>query len=176
MTTTLQSRVRRGLFAAALAVIAVLPAAGVSAASAPAATSSRVFVSVMTGAQQVPAVQTEGIAAAAFEVSSDRKSIRFELAAANLSSNITQAHIHLGAAGTNGPVVVFLVRPTSVSGQEFFTSGTFTAADQVGPLAGSATLDTLIQALGAGTAYVNVHTVNHPAGEVRGQTRAIGED
>jgi hypothetical protein len=40
----------------------------------------------------------------------------------------------------------------------------------VGPLAG-ATLDDLIEEFKADNAYVNVHTEQYPAGEVRGQIR-----
>ncbi len=165
---------KRLLVAAAL-TLAALPFAVVSsdAASTTAAPQQQAFFAVLTGAQQVPAVQSNGVAVAAFVVSQDRSSIEFYVAAKNLSSNITQAHIHLGAAGANGPVVVFLVRPTSVSGQAFVTVGKFTPADQVGPLAGQTTFDQLLKALGSGNAYVNIHTVNFPAGEVRGQTKAV---
>jgi hypothetical protein len=46
--------------------------------------------------------------------------------------------------------------------------GTITEADLVGPLAGQP-LSALVEAIRSGNAYVNVHTVDHPAGEIRGQ-------
>jgi hypothetical protein len=165
----------RAVLAVTLALAAALPGAGASASAAPARTAQesahaiRVFRAALTGEQQVPAVQTGGIGAAAFEVARDRRSIGFQLAAKDLSSEITGAHIHLGAAGSNGPVVVELVMSTGVSGTAFFTSGRLTPADQVGPLAGQPDFGQLIAAMSGGSAYVNVHTSDFPAGEVRGQ-------
>jgi len=46
--------------------------------------------------------------------------------------------------------------------------GTITASDLVGPLAGQP-LSALIEAMRAGNTYVNVHTVQFPAGEIAGQ-------
>jgi hypothetical protein len=49
-------------------------------------------------------------------------------------------------------------------------TGTITAADLVGPLAGQP-LSALVDAMEAGETYVNVHTSQFPAGEIRGQIR-----
>lgn len=62
------------------------------------------------------------------------------------------AHIHNGAAGVNGQVMVPL--SAAVNGT---MTGTLTVADSV------------LAKMRAGTAYVNVHTNNRPAGEIRGQ-------
>lgn len=71
---------------------------------------------------------------------------------------VTARHIHLGAVGENGPVIVNL--PTS--------RGTFTVDDFVGPLAGADKED-LIELMRTGGVYVDVHTERFPDGEVRGQ-------
>lgn len=66
----------------------------------------------------------------------------------------TMAHIHLGAPGENGPVVVKLNK----------------AADNVWTIPEDAKLtDEAYKAFEAGKLYVNVHSEAHPAGELRGQ-------
>jgi hypothetical protein len=49
-------------------------------------------------------------------------------------------------------------------------SGTFTAANFMGPLARQP-MSALVTALEGGNAYVNVHTARNPGGEIRGQIR-----
>jgi hypothetical protein len=97
---------------------------------------------------------------------------------------VVQSHIHIGAAGTNGPISVFLYGPVPAGGGRVngvLAQGTITAADFIGPLAGLTMAD-LIAAMQAGNAYVNVHTNDgvaptntgpgdFPGGEVRGQIR-----
>jgi hypothetical protein len=48
--------------------------------------------------------------------------------------------------------------------------GDITAADLRGPLAGL-TIQDLVAEMVAGNTYVNVHTVENPGGEIRGQIR-----
>lgn len=77
-----------------------------------------------------------------------------------LTSNITNSHIHIGAAGVNGGVIVpFGGWPTATEG-----SFTYTGSASVN---GSAA--TNIPAFLAGNTYVNIHSVNFPGGEIRGQ-------
>jgi hypothetical protein len=84
------------------------------------------------------------------------------------------AHIHLGPVGETGPVVVWLYPdgppPQEIPGRfdGVLAEGTITSENLVGPLAG-ATLADLIDEIQAGNAYVNVHTVQNPPGEIRGQ-------
>jgi len=52
-------------------------------------------------------------------------------------------------------------------------SGTITAADLTGPLAGR-TMSDLLAAIRAGNIYVNFHTAAFPAGEIRGQLMGSG--
>jgi hypothetical protein len=81
--------------------------------------------------------------------------ICFRLRASNITLPAFAAHIHRGAAGTNGPVVVPLTAPG--------TSGT---SD------GCVTVDqSLIDQILANPAgfYVNVHTVQHKGGAIRTQ-------
>ncbi|TVR71395.1 MAG: ScyD/ScyE family protein [Sphaerobacteraceae bacterium] len=131
------------------------------------------FSTVMSGDEEVPAVMTSATGSATFVVSQDGNSVSFEVSLENLS-NTTMAHIHMAGVGENGPVVAWLypdsppaeLIPGSFSG--VLASGTITAGDLVGPLAGEG-INALIDAMIAGNTYVNVHTEAFPAGEVRGQ-------
>ena len=86
----------------------------------------------------------------------------------DLTGPLTQAHLHLGQAGTNGPVVVDL--GTGIYGQEIELR--ISAADVVGPLGQSDDpFIALLNELAAGNVYINLHTQAFPAGEIRGQVR-----
>lgn len=78
---------------------------------------------------------------------------------------ITQAHIHVGPADGNGPAAVFLFGPADPGSDGLDFSDTVTAAS----LLGDFTAASVVEAIMAGNAYVNVHTEANPPGEVRGQ-------
>ncbi len=83
----------------------------------------------------------------------------------HLSGPVTSAHLHLGQAGTNGPIVVDLTAGLVGPDMLKFSAG---AADLTGPLAGQPFLN-LLNELAAGNIYINLHTAAFPAGELRGQ-------
>lgn len=127
------------------------------------------------GSEEVPSVDTRAQGQATFRLARDGNSVEFKLNVSNIE-DVLMAHIHLAPAGSNGGVVVWLYPagppPQLIPGrhQGELASGTFTADDLVGPLAG-ASLGDLIEAMRNGGAYVNVHTTANPGGEVRGQIR-----
>ncbi len=82
-------------------------------------------------------------------------SVCFRLTAANVTLPTIAAHIHKGAAGTNGNVVVPLIAPDADG-----TSAGCTTADE------SLIQDILENLSGY---YVNVHTKEHPGGAIRAQ-------
>jgi len=88
----------------------------------------------------------------------------------NRLTNFIEAHIHLGRRGVNGPIVVFLFGPVDpgITVSQGTVQGTLTQASLVGPLAGRP-FSELIMEMNAGNTYVNVHTRQYPAGEIRGQ-------
>jgi hypothetical protein len=112
---------------------------------------------------------------AVFRLSKDGTRLHFKLIVASLE-NVMMAHIHLAPPGENGPPVVWLYPsrpPMLMIGGEtngILSQGTITENDLVGPLMGG-TLDDLLAEMMMGRTYVNVHTVENPAGEIRGQIR-----
>lgn len=89
----------------------------------------------------MPPVDTRARGQAIFQLSADGTELTFRLMAANIQ-NVTQAHIHVGAVGVNGPVVVWLYPegpPAELIQGRFagvLAEGTIIADSLVGPLAG----------------------------------------
>ncbi|MCB9462180.1 MAG: CHRD domain-containing protein [Candidatus Eisenbacteria bacterium] len=116
------------------------------------------FVAQLSGNQENPPVAGSGSGTAAFTlIGSD---LYYSLTVQGLTGPITAAHIHSGARGVNGGVVVslggdFIDPPSGV--------GT-TASGHVSGLTAAQVTDLL-----SGVYYVNVHTAANPGGEVRGQ-------
>lgn len=129
----------------------------------------KIFIAHLSGSEEVPPVQTTGTGQAFFKLSMDGTSLDYKLIVANIE-NVTQSHIHLAPAGTNGAVVAFLFGnvPGGVTVNGVLAEGTITASNLVGPLAGQP-LSALVDYLNNGGAYVNVHTTSYPGGEIRGQ-------
>ena len=136
-------------------------------------------VAYLRGAEEVPAVSTEGSGTCTLEISEDGNSIMYELSYENLSGIVSQAHIHFGRTKTNGGVMVFLctnadregVPACPVSGT---VTGTLTAADVIGPAkqgieAGE--FGKVVRAVTFRQSYCNVHTDLFPGGEIRGTVR-----
>lgn len=142
------------------------------------------FVAVLNGQQQVPdPVDSSGGGIVGFRVNESGDGLLYLFALAGLE-DVTQAHTHLGARGNNGPVTAFLLKFTeavdgSGGGTPFTTDGLYqefglvTASDVVGPIEGD--FRALIESMQDGEAYVNVHTVAFPAGEVRGQVGTLSQ-
>jgi hypothetical protein len=83
-----------------------------------------------------------------------------------LSGSATMAHIHSGAAGVAGPIVLdFGANPTSPINR------TFTAADYPSPAPANAPANfaAFVAAMRTGQSYFNVHTSACSTGEIRGQ-------
>ena len=142
------------------------------------------FEAKLSGAQEVspPAplngVDTDTTGKIKVEFSDDLSEADFRLKVRD-GFAVTQAHLHCGRAGTNGPVVVFLfgfvVGGVDVDGE--LARGTLTNADitDVGadcvPAIGRPVNNIASLAFAArdGLIYANVHTVANPPGEIRGQ-------
>jgi hypothetical protein len=136
------------------------------------------------GSLEVPARDTQGQGQAIFHLSEDGLSLEFRLNVSNIE-NVVASHIHVGAPDVNGPIVAFLFGNAPPAGGRqdgVLSTGTITAADLVGPLAGKP-LSALVDEMRGGNTYVNVHTndgvapINtgpgdFPGGEIRGNIPA----
>ena len=131
----------------------------------------------LSGAQEDPTVITGGRGTAVLRINGN--TISFRVRYSNLVTAVQQAHIHIGAADTTGGIAAFLC--TNLSGGPAGTppcppapgeiTGVIDAADVLdvpaqGVPAGS--IAALITALRNGLAYVNIHTLVSPMGEIRG--------
>lgn len=144
---------------------------------------------VLTGLEEVPVVYTSGGGTFRALISKDETSISYELSYSDMQSNVTQAHIHLGKANTNGGIQVWLCSnlpspPTPVPPPVIpvcpqragTVTGVITGDSIVGPASQGIVkgeLGELIRAMRDGNTYVNVHTEVSPGGEIRSQ---IGTD
>ncbi len=126
--------------------VAVLVA--VAYAQTPAPSGSNV---ILSGSQEVPPVTTTATGSGTIKVLTDRS-----VSGSVMTSGVagTAAHIHMGAKGTNGPVIV----PLNKTG------------DNIWSVPASIRLnDTQYEAFGLGNLYINVHSAANPGGEIRGQ-------
>jgi hypothetical protein len=126
------------------------------------------FIAPLSGVGEVPLVNTVATGEATFELNGAGDQLSFQLKADHIV-DVTQAHIHQGLPDENGEVVAFLFGPAENTGvtQGELSEGTVTADDLVGPLAND--FPAFVEALRNGELYVNVHTVENPSGEIRGQ-------
>lgn len=125
------------------------------------------FATNMTGQEEVPPVDTQAVGEAILVQDLPiNQTIDYYLNVTGIQAAM-QGHIHSGAQGQNGPVVVTLFNSSSPQ-NEVLKNGTITANDLVGPMKGK-TIPDLLEAMKNGSTYVNVHTEQNPKGEIRGQ-------
>ena len=128
----------------------------------------------LAGSEEVPPVDTRATGSA--ELKAPHFDNMYYSVNVSNTDKVTAAHIHSGKTGENGPIVVTLFKTESPSSEVMngiLTSGNITNADLEGPMAGKTLID-LNKAMELGETYVNVHTEEHPNGEIRGQIKGGG--
>ena len=135
-----------------IAFVAPALAAGALVISASPAFAHDTFIAILSGANEVDAGDPGTTGVATVEVEAETGEV-----CTQVTSNVegaTAMHIHKGAAGTNGPVVVPL-DPTTINGAR---TCVLVATE-------------LAKAIVANPAefYVNIHTAAKPGGATRGQ-------
>ena len=136
--------------------LVVLAAAWCGLAMVPAHAAPATFAVSLSGAQQVPPVQTSGSGTAMLTYDPDTRHLIWSVTYSGLSGDATMAHFHgPAAAGKNANVLIWISRKG-----EAMTS----------PATGDVTLTPeRAQQFMGGDWYINVHTKDHPGGEIRGQ-------
>lgn len=112
------------------------------------------FESLLNGDQETPPVATGAIGTAIASLSPTLDTLTYFVSATGLTP--TAAHLHLGAGGVAGPVIVAL---TTTPAPNFYTGKAVLTTAQLG-------------ALLQGEIYVNIHTAANPNGEIRGQLQS----
>ena len=139
---------RRILVPALLVALAALVLGGTSSAMAPAMWGAK-----LTAAQEIPKqVVKNSKAKGSFTATLTGSKLTFTLTFSGLTGPATAAHIHLGAMGQAGNVLVPLCTPCK---SPVHGTVTISAAD--------------MKDFGKHLLYVNVHTAKNPNGEIRGQ-------
>lgn len=140
------------------------------------------FRAVLSTAQEAtPVVGTVSIEKASvrarFNQDLSAVSVRLRIAP---NDRVVAAHFHCNRAGLNGPVAFGLIGPGVFEFDGNVARGTLTNADFTGadcvPSVGRPVnnIAALAFAMRDGLVYTNVHTVENPSGEVRGQM--LGDD
>jgi plastocyanin len=118
--------------------------------------SAGTLVALLTGANEVPATTSSGTGSVTLRLDATAGTVLGTWNATGLSSNIISAHVHRGAAGANGGIVIPFSNLPS-------TGGSFSTSD----VADAGLIREILASPGG--FYVNVHTANNTGGEVRGQ-------
>jgi hypothetical protein len=153
----------------------LLCGAAVAAALLISATSSSAQSPVVTmtanlnGGEETPALLTGAVGTATVSVDPVNEEIAVTLSVFNLPTGTTAGHIHIAPKGIAGPVVINFPIPTGRTGDLPLTFRVGAAAFVARPEIGINTMADAIQSIVGGNAYVNVHTSQFPAGEIRGQ-------
>jgi hypothetical protein len=137
---------------------------------------------------EVPSVSSPAEGHFSAEIDTVNDEITYEMTFSGLQAPVTQSHIHFAQRNVNGAIVVWLCGTATNPGpagtqtcpQSGTISGVIHGSDiQTVPSQGIATgeFDELVNAIRNGLAYANIHTMQSPGGEMRGQLqRGNGHD
>ena len=136
---------------------------------------TNIFAAKLLGDNEVPPINTA--ATGTFTMNTGVSPITFSLTFANLStSTVLFSHLHFAPSKVAGGVMIFLCggggQPACPQATSGTITGTITTTNVVAlPAQGIAAGDlaSALEAVREGNAYCNLHTMNFPGGEMRGQ-------
>ena len=114
------------------------------------------FRADLSGKNENPANSSAGWGLGFATLNTTTNEFIFDETFGDLSAPQTAAHIHTGAVGVNGPVIIPFLLGSPIHVDIILT-------------------DVMESNLLAGMFYSNVHTTNFPGGEIRGQLVAVPE-
>ena len=148
--------------------------AGVFALALAADASAQTLTANMNGGEETPILNTGAVGTVEVIVDAENQEVTVTLRVFNIPTPTTAGHIHIGPAGIAGPVVINF--PEGLVGRTGDFAMTFRAGPNqfvARPAIGINTMQDAIQAILNGNAYVNIHTQQFPAGEIRGQLAVV---
>ena len=115
---------------------------------------SETYYTTLTGAQEVGGGDPDGYAKAEITISDEFDQVCWDINDVRNIGTVTAAHIHVGAAGTNGPPV-FTLRKANEGGWKGCADGSEWTQDRLED--------------NPERFYVNLHNAEYPNGAIRGQ-------
>jgi hypothetical protein len=123
----------------------------------------------LNGGNEVPGVVTGSVGTATVTWNFTTHTGTYRVDVYKLPTGVTASHIHAGANGVAGPVVVNFA-PVANTSNDFGFGGTISCTDVVPRAAqGINSCEDFEQMLALSNGYVNVHSTANPGGEIRGQ-------
>lgn len=154
---------KRALHVGAAMVSALLLSAAAASAQVVVATAT------LTSGEETPIFLSGAAGTAEVAVDTVAKEFAVTLRIFNIPTTTTAGHIHVGAKGIAGPVVIDFPGIGGRLGDFVTTFRVGEASFRPAAAIGINTIDDVIQAVANGNAYVNIHTTTNPGGEIRGQ-------
>jgi len=125
-------------------------------------------IATLSGDQVVPPVSTTATGKATFK-HPDSTTMNYKVNITGIT-NPTGIGVHMGKEGSNGDLIVDLMKvgKSQSTDRGMTLTGSFTAQNLIGPMKGKTILE-LVDSMKSGDTYLIVDTENHPTGEIRGQ-------
>ena len=134
-------------------LLGVLGSAAVGILAACTSMPAERFDASLAGTNEVPPVVTSGSGSGSITINPTDRSVSVKITVTGMTA--TAAHIHEGARGTNGPVIVPLTMTQDAN--------TFVSAPD------AKLTEAQYASYTAGNLYLNVHSAKNPGGEIRAQ-------
>lgn len=115
--------------------------------------------STLSGANEVPPNGSGATGTLTGTYDASTNVITLNVTYANLTTALSAAHLHKGAAGVNGPVIINLNPTTGMTSGNINGNFNVAASDEADLIAGDV--------------YINLHTSTYPGGEIRGQLSLV---
>lgn len=144
-----------------LQMLALIPLLAIALPGCPRGSGAAEFTADLSGDEETPPVSTNGSGEGTFALNEERTQLSFDVTASGLSGPVIAAHFHFANPGVAGPIVFDLGPFLDETNGQVTIQGTWDI-DAVN-------LDYLLNE----QLYVNIHTPDHPDGQIRGQVLRV---